>query len=105
MTDGEFARAFERGEIPNERFHHRDHVRLAWAFLDEGPTVDAAIARMCDAIRRFATAAGKADKYDEPLTIFWMRAIADAGATMPPRSSFEDLVRAHPGLLDPRRGK
>jgi len=33
MTDTEFLRAFENCEIANGDFHHRDHIRLAWIYL------------------------------------------------------------------------
>ena len=33
MTDAELARALERGELPNEGFHHADHLRVALVYL------------------------------------------------------------------------
>jgi hypothetical protein len=74
--DAEFARAFERGEIAPADFHHASHLRLALAYLDECGSVDAAIDRMAAALRRFAAAAGKSDKYHHTITVFWMRMVA-----------------------------
>src|SRR5260221_635846 len=53
------ARALERGELPRAGFHHADHLRVAWVFLEESPNVDAALGRMAAALRRFAASVGK----------------------------------------------
>jgi hypothetical protein len=103
MTDAEFARAFEAGQIPNTEFHHVDHLRLAWAYLGESLSVDAATDRMREAIRRFATSVGKPEKYSDAMTIFWMHAVAAARASMPADADFEGMLRANPQLRDKSR--
>ena len=99
MTDEQFARAFERGEVTPAAFDHRAHVRVAWVYVREGPTFDAAIARMRDAIRRFAAAANAAQKYHETITVLWMRLLAEAAARVPPCELAELLERC-PELAD-----
>jgi len=32
MTDAELTRALERGTLPNEGFHHGDHLRVALVY-------------------------------------------------------------------------
>jgi hypothetical protein len=76
VSDAEFIRAFERGEIANAAFRHTSHLRLALAYLEACPSVDAATERMASALQQFAAAAGKADKYHHTMTVFWMRLIA-----------------------------
>lgn len=94
MNDHEFALAFERCEISNADFHHRDHVRLAWFYLRRyGAEADARIAA---AIRNFAAHHGKLDKYHQTMTIAWMRLVEAAAAI----DRFEDAVAAFPRLLD-----
>jgi hypothetical protein len=81
-SDAAFARAFEEGAIAPADFHHAAHIRLALAYLAECGSTEAAIDRMAAALRRFAAAAGHADKYHHTLTVFWVRVIAqllDAG--------------------------
>jgi len=76
-TDLEFSQAFERGEIPNEGFHHRDHIRLAWIYLRlYGPRE--ASSRIAEAIRTFAERHGKSNLYHETVTVAWMRLISQA---------------------------
>jgi hypothetical protein len=76
MSDAAFARAFERGEVAPSEFRHAAHLRLALAYLAESASEEEASAKMAAALRRFATAAGAADKYHHTLTVFWMRMVA-----------------------------
>jgi hypothetical protein len=76
MTDREFVDAVEMHRVPNDSFHHEDHLRLAWAYLGEYPAVEDAIVRIRQTLQRFAAAAGCPDKYHESMTVFWMRYLA-----------------------------
>jgi len=67
MTDREFADAFEHCTLPNESFHHRDHVRLAWIYLRDQPPLDA-LARFTQSLKRFAAAKGNPGLYHETIT-------------------------------------
>jgi hypothetical protein len=99
MTDVELTRALERCEVPNEGFRHRDHLRVACVYLQESPTVSDALARMAATLRRFAASAGKAEKYSDAMTAFWMYQVASARAMLPD-ADCETIVRAYPHLLD-----
>jgi hypothetical protein len=100
MTDAEFACRFERGEIRNEDFHHREHLRVAWACLQASDSVDAACERMCAAIRTFAAKAGRPGKYHETMTIFWVRLLADVRERITDECELDAVLPAHPFLLD-----
>lgn len=63
-------RAFERGEIDAESFHHREHVQLTWALLRRMP-LDEAIVRLREGLMRFVESVGKADRYHETITVFF----------------------------------
>src|SRR5712692_9522339 len=99
MTDVELTRALERGEVPNEGFRHADHLRVAWVYLAESPTVDDALVRMAATLRRFAASVGKAEKYSDAITAFWMYQMAAVRAVMP-GDECAAVLRAHPRLLD-----
>jgi hypothetical protein len=75
LSDADFVRAFERGDIANAEFRHASHLRLALAYLDQSRSVEEAIGRMTVALQRFATRAGKPEKYHQTITIFWMRMV------------------------------
>jgi hypothetical protein len=99
-ADREFARAFERGEIAPAAFHHRDHLRLAWAYLAECDSTEAAGARIAAAIRRFAAAAGVPEKYHETLTLFWVRVLAQARTRTGVAAGIDEALRLEPRLLE-----
>jgi hypothetical protein len=100
ITDLEFAQRFERGEIRNEDFHHREHLRVAWAFLQQSETTDEACDRMRNAIRAFALRAGHARKYHETLTVFWVRLLAEVRKHVDDAQELEAILPAHRFLLD-----
>lgn len=97
MTDDELINGFESGTLASSAFGHREHVRVAWLYLARHGRVEAE-RKMLDGLRAFATRVGKPDKFDGPLTIAWVAAIATAAADTEPRT-FEDLIRARPDLL------
>ena len=99
MTDQAFARAFENGEIAPAQFDHRAHVRVAWVYLNEGPSFDEALPRMRDAIQRFAAAAGASTKYHETITVLWMRLLAGVKARGA-SGELADVLVAHPAPAD-----
>lgn len=101
LTDSEFIHAFETCQLPNESFHHRDHIRLAWIYLQRYPELEVR-EHMAACIRKFAAHHGKSDKYHETVTVAWLRLVANGIARMPSGSSFEQLTSALPELLDKR---
>jgi len=96
--DVALTRALERCEPPGAGFRHASHLRVAWVYLNESPSVDDALARMSDTLRRFAASVGAAEKYSDAITAFWMYQVAAVHAVMP-TAAFDDVVRAYPWLL------
>jgi hypothetical protein len=94
MTDSEFAQAFEACELSNESFHHRDHIRLAWIYLQRYGVGDATT-RIAASIRRFAGHHGKSDKYHQTVTVAWMKLLEQ----IPVHASFAEAVAAFPQIL------
>ena len=97
--DVALARALERCEVPPEGFPHASHLRIAWVYLNESASLDHAVERMAATLRRFAASVGRADKYSEPTTVFWMLQVAAARAAMP-GADLDAVLRAYPRLLD-----
>lgn len=101
LTDAEFVRMFEACELTTGNFRHRDHVRLAWIYVQRYGELEARV-RIAGAIRKFAAHHGKTGKYHETLTIAWLRLVGSAVVRVPLGASFEDLTIAAPELLDKR---
>ena len=97
--DVELTRALERCEIPDAGFPHASHLRVAWVYLNEAPTVDQALVRMAATLRRFAVSVGHTQKYSDQVTAFWMYQMAAVRAVMP-GAAVDDVLRAYPRLLD-----
>jgi hypothetical protein len=67
MTNQELIRGFENDAVPEESFHHADHVRLAFTYLCEYPVLQA-LEKFANALKRFAAARGKTQLYNETIT-------------------------------------
>jgi len=68
MTDAEFLAALESGTLSEAEFNHAGHVRAAWLYLRQGSFPEA-LARMSGALRSYAAARGKPDRYHETITV------------------------------------
>ena len=99
MTDVQLMRALERGEIANAGFHHASHLHVEWVYLSESSSVNEAAGKMRNTLRRFATSAGKPEKYHETITLFWVHFLSRARAKIG-RESLEEIVHANPRLLE-----
>jgi len=97
-ADVELVRALERCELPNAGFHHVDHLRVGLVYLEESSSVAEAIDRMASTLRRFAASVGKAEKYSQATTEFWMYQLAAARALKPDATA--DTLLACSCLLD-----
>ena len=101
-----FLRAFEDATLPADRFHHRDHVWVAWRYLRERPLLEA-LTRFTESLQRFAAAHGHPGLYHETITWAYFFLIhermvqADEGETW---EAFEarnpDLFTWKPSVLD-----
>jgi len=105
MTDHDFAEAFERCEIANDAFHHRDHVRLAWIYLRQMPLIDALV-RFTESLKRFANHHGHPELYHETITWAYLLLIHERMERNPVDdfATFEianaDLFAWKPSILD-----
>lgn len=68
MTESARIHAFEHTPPAAGAFHHRDHIRLAYAYL-HCYALPEAIARFRVALQRFAAHVGMPDLYHETITL------------------------------------
>ena len=98
MTDAALAAAFEAGTLPPSDFHHREHLRLAWLYLQRhGPA--GTEQRLLRGLQALAIRAGRPAKFDAALTRAWLRRIEQAASANPPAPSSEAFIAMHPELL------
>ena len=67
MSDEEFINQFETCTFPVASFHHREHVRVVWLYLQSYSVLET-LARFSEKLKRFAAANGKANLYHETIT-------------------------------------
>ena len=106
MTDDELIRYFEAGDEPPGGFHHPEHVRVAWYYARRHPWL-VALQRFQEALRRFAAARGKPERYHETITAAFMVLVQerlDDGGRELTWDDFAarnaDLLAWNPSILD-----
>jgi hypothetical protein len=67
MSNEELIFRFESDAVPEDSFHHADHVQLAFAYLSKYQVLQA-LERFASALKRFAAARGKTQLYNETIT-------------------------------------
>ena len=97
-ADDRFLAAFTAGEIANQDFHHRDHLRLAWIQIRR-LGLRRALEAVTAAIRQFAAGHGHGDRYHETMTRFWLLVVA-MGISRHSTLAFDELLAVAPHLLD-----
>jgi hypothetical protein len=97
MTNEELILRFESDAVPEASFHHADHVRLAFAYLCEHPVLQA-LEKFSSALKRFATARGKTQLYNETITCAYFFLIHQRMAGFK-AEAWEEFARRNPDLL------
>jgi hypothetical protein len=99
MSDDALLRAFEACQLDPAKFHHADHIRLAWVCIRRyGPTD--AETKLLAGIQKFAQQAGVPLKFLHTTTVAWARLVAAATRNSNLNDSFHEWIAAHPELLD-----
>jgi hypothetical protein len=97
MTNEELILQFETDLIPEDSFHHADHVRLAFAYLSRNPPLQA-LEKFSAALKRFAAARGKSQLYHETITHAYFFLIRERMARSP-AADWNEFSRRNPDLL------
>ena len=99
MSDDAVLQAFEDCQLDPGKFHHADHIRLAWLCVRRHGA-SAAEARLLDGIRKMAQHAGVPQKFHYTTTIAWARLVAAACCESDSCDSFYEWIKTHPELLN-----
>jgi hypothetical protein len=97
MSNKELIHNFESDAVPEDSFHHADHVRLAFAYLCEYPVLQA-LEKFASALKRFAAARGKTQLYHETITFAYLFLIRERMACCE-GTDWEGFARQNPDLL------
>jgi hypothetical protein len=98
LTDDEFVAKFENGTLPLESFHHADHVKMAFLYLQKYPVVEA-LRRFSDALADFAVAHGKTGLYNETITWAYLLIIHERLARAGRHQTWMEFAAGNEDLL------
>jgi hypothetical protein len=98
MTGEKLIKQFESGMTSPDSFHHVDHVRLAFEYLRRYSALEA-LQRFSDALRRFAAAQGKAERYHETITWAYLLLIRERIARAGIEQTWEEFAARNADLL------
>jgi len=99
MSDNDFISQLEACTLPEDQFHHIDHLRAAWLYLTRFPATEA-IARFSQALRAYAASLGKAERYHETITWAYLVLLNERIRRSEPIGTWEQFAAAHPDLFD-----
>jgi hypothetical protein len=98
MTGDELIEQFECGTTAPDSFHHADHVRLAFEYLNRYPVLDA-LEKFSQALLRFATGLGKPDRYHETITWAYLFLIRERMVRIARPLSWDEFASENADLL------
>jgi hypothetical protein len=94
--------AFEGATVDPTRFHHREHLYVAWCYLRALP-LEEALARYVRQLRLLTAALGVPEKFHATVTWAYIVLLYDAMARTP-GLGFDELLAEHPAIFAHRRG-
>jgi|SRR5882762_6685241 len=97
MINQEVIECFENNVMPDDSFHHADHVRLAFAYLSQYPVLEG-LEKFTNALKRFATSHGKTQLYNETITFAYFFLIRERMARSE-GMDWEEFARRNLDLL------
>jgi hypothetical protein len=99
LSEDELIAQFEARTLAPSAFPHREHVRLAWAYLRRETLADA-IVKFCGGLKTFAASIGKAGLYHETVSWAFMLIIQDRIARgHGQEDTWDAFAAANPDLL------
>ncbi len=98
MNESEWMEQFATSALPNHSFHHADHVKMAFLYLQKYPPLDA-LARFSADLVRFAMANGKPNLYHETITWAFLLLIRERIARSNSAQTWAEFSETNADLL------
>ncbi len=103
MNDNELVEKFENCILAGADLNHRNHVRLAWLYLQRFKPLEA-LAHFSENLKKFAAAHGQANIYHETITFAYFFLIHERINQNEEPQSWEEFAAANPDLLTWQEG-
>jgi hypothetical protein len=105
MTDEEFLSAFESCVFPADKWHHREHIKMAYLYLSRSP-FDEALARIRAGIQLLNASHHTPETltrgYHETMTQAWARLVFASLCEYGAAESADSFYNQHPQLSQPK---
>lgn len=98
MTNAELLDGFESCTLPASRFHHGDHVKVVWLYLQREPVLRA-LDSFASALKRFAMAAGRPGLYHETITCAYVFLVNERMERTGRTASWEEFAAGNADVL------
>jgi hypothetical protein len=99
MNDDDFLEQLEACTLPEDCFHHADHLHAAWLYLTRFSATEA-ISRFSAALRGYAASLGKPDRYHETITWAYLLLVNERIRRSDGIATWEQFSAAHTDLFD-----
>jgi hypothetical protein len=99
MKEDDLLAELEACTLPEDRFHHTDHVRAAWMYLNRFST-PAAIEKFSKALQSYAASKGKPDRYHETITWAYVLLINERIGRSDAVATWEQFAAVNADLFD-----
>jgi hypothetical protein len=103
VSGDEFINQFETCIFPAASFHHREHVRVVWLYLQRYSVLET-LARFSENLKRFAAANGKSNLYHETITWSYVFLINERMERNGEGAGWDDFAESNPDLFDWKPG-
>jgi hypothetical protein len=98
MNDPEWVEAFESCTLPIGSFHHAEHVKMAFLYVQKYEPLEA-LGRFSSNLARFAATHGKPGLYNETITWAFLLIIRERIARTDSRQTWAEFSSANEDLL------
>jgi hypothetical protein len=98
MNESEWMQTFESCTLPIDTFHHAEHVKMAFLYVQKYPPLEA-MSRFSAALTRFSAANGKPALYNETITWAFILLVRERLARGEFLKTWEEFSAANPDLL------
>src|SRR5271170_1556836 len=98
LNETEWMEAFERCTLPIGSFHHGEHVKMAFLYVQKFAPLEA-LGRFSLDLTRFATAHGKPNLYNETITWAFLLLVRERLARGKSGQTWEEFASSNADLL------
>lgn len=99
LSDEQLLEGLQSASLPADSFHHREHLRAGWLYLERWPLSEA-LARFSTDLQALASALGAPEMFHATITWALLFALDAQRRALGPGHTWDKLAKRSPELLD-----